>query len=262
MKVFVFQGGLGNQIFEYAFYKKELENNPKLRYLFPVKCHNGFELNRWFNVTLNEASIFDRLLYLFADRLKRYGILSMIADKDLADNADCYFVKGFFQDKRYFKDFNIDFKDIKLSNANKQYLEMIKNSNSVAIHVRRGDYLQPPYNEIYGGICTEEYYKAAIEIIRNNFIDPMFFIFSNDKQWVMDNFNLKNAVFVNCNTGLSSPIDLYLMSHAKGNIIANSSFSFWAAYLNRSTQLVVYPKKWFNSKYNAPNIFPSDWFGI
>lgn len=262
MKVFVFQGGLGNQIFEYAFYKKQLENNPNLEYLFPVKSHNGFELNKWFDVTLNKASFLKKILYIVAIKLKEKKIFNLIADKDQDPNDDNYFVTGFFQDKQYFDNIDISFKEFNLSKANREYLEQIKRTNSVAIHVRRGDYLQPPYDEIYGGICTSKYYQEAVEIIKGKLKDPVFYIFSNDKDWVKNNMNIQNAIYIDCNTGMNSAIDLYLMAHAKANIIANSSFSFWGAYLNRRKPFVVYPQKWFKSKYIAPNIFPSDWLGI
>ena len=83
MKVFVFQGGLGNQIFEYAYYQHELKKNPRLKYLFPkAKCHNGFELDKWFDVSLNEASCWQKILYEIAVRLQGKGLLKLIADKD------------------------------------------------------------------------------------------------------------------------------------------------------------------------------------
>ena len=91
---------------------------------------------------------------------------------------------------------------------------------------------------------------------------PKFYVFSDDIAWVKNNLKLKNEVFVDWNIGKDSIYDMYLMSQAKANVIANSTFSYWGAYLNEKTRIVVYPKKWFASKFIAPNIFPDDWFGI
>lgn len=259
MKVFVFRGGLGNQIFEYFFYKKQLEINPSVKYIFPEKCHNGFEINKWFDVVLHKASVFDVILYKI---LRKLDVSCLIADKDSEPEADNYFVLGYFQDKRYFNGLEIKFKTLQLSESNKHYLNLIDSCESVAIHIRRGDYLQPPFDEIYGGICTEEYYKSAIDIVKRSIKNPVFFIFSNDKEWIKDNLHIDNAIYVDCNSGMNSPLDMFLMTHSKANIIANSSFSFWGAYLNRFAKLVVYPKRWYKSKYKVPDIFPSDWLGI
>lgn len=263
MKVFVFQGGLGNQIFEYAFYKAQLENYPQLKYLFPkAKCHNGFELDKWFDVTLHKASAFEEVLYIIAQKLKEKGILTLIADKDINPIADNYFVTGYFQTKKYLNKEFIRFKDLTLSEENKRYLNLITHTQSISIHVRRGDYLTPPYDKIYSGICTHDYYIKAINIVKKKIKDPVFFVFSDDIEWVKKNLHLENANYIDCNSGIYSPIDMYLMTFAKANIIANSTFSYWGAYLNTNNPLVIYPKKWFQSRFKTPDIFLTNWLGI
>ena len=266
MKVFVFQGGLGNQIFEYAYYQHELKKNLRLKYLFPkVKCHNGFELDKWFEVKLFKASIWQEWLYWFIVRLKSKGMgfwaNMMIVDKDTSFSQDKYFAEGYLQSKRYLSTNFIKFRRMNLSAENKRFLQLIESTQSIAIHIRRGDYLQPPYDAIYGGICTDDYYVQAIDIIKRNFDNPTFFVFSNDMDWVKNNLKLGNAYYIDCNTGADSPLDMYLMSKTKGLILANSTFSFWGARLNTSAKIVVYPKKWIN-KLAVPDIFANDWLGI
>ncbi len=263
MKAFVFQGGLGNQIFEYAYYNILRKSKPNLGYIFPKgNNHNGFELDKWFDVSLTKGTFFDEWFYPIAKKMKELGIINLIANKDVDPLMDKYYITGYFQNKSYLSDNFIQFRKIELSEENQHFLNLMKSTESIALHIRRGDYLVPPFDSIYGGICTEMYYKKAIKIAEKLFNTPSYFIFSNDMDWVKENFQLNNAFYVECNTGKNSPVDMYLMTHAKANIIANSSFSFWGAYLNKGKSLVVYPKKWFNSKYSAPDIFPQEWIGI
>ena len=138
---------------------------------------------------------------------------------------------------------------------------MIQGTQSVSLHIRRGDYLDPENLERYGGICTIEYYMKGISIIKNYFERPSFFIFSNDMEWVKENMDIPNPVYIDINKGKDSYMDMYLMSRCKANIIANSSFSYWGAMLNiNPSPLVVYPQKWFNNY--TPDIFPQSWIGI
>lgn len=263
MKVFVFQGGLGNQIFEYAYYQHELKKNPRLKYLFPkAKCHNGFELEKWFDVSLNEASCWQKILYEIAVRLQGKGLLKLIADKDKSLLDDKYYAVGYVQSRQFAEDGFIHFKDIALSEENSKYCRLLESTESVAVHIRRGDYLQEPFKAIYGGICTEDYYRMALDRVRSQFKNATFFVFSNDAEWVRENLQLEHAYFVSCNSGLNSPIDMYLMSKAKAIIMANSTFSFWAAKLSQSVQMVVYPKKWVNRPLEVPDIFEQSWTGL
>ena len=108
------------------------------------------------------------------------------------------------------------------------------------------------------------YYDKAISIIREKIIDPQFFVFSDDIDWARNNLSIEDAHYIDWNNGDDSIFDMYLMSQAKMNIIANSTFSFWGAYLNKNSPLVVYPKKWFNNDcgVKVPDIFPNTWIGI
>ena len=172
------------------------------------------------------------------------------------------FIEGYWQDKKYLDDGLIKFSKLDISQKNADVIGLMEKSDSVAIHVRRGDYLLPPYNNIYGNVCTGEYYSKAIDIVNGAISNPQYFVFSDDIEWVKKKLSLSDAIYVDWNKGADSIFDMYLMSNAKVNIIANSSFSFWGASLNNKKQMVIYPKKWYNSGYNTPDIFPTNWLGI
>ena len=111
-------------------------------------------------------------------------------------------------------------------------------------------------------ICTTEYYNKAVHIIKKEISNPTFYIFSDDIEWVKNNLPLENACYIDWNTGNQSIYDMYLMTNAKAHIIANSTFSYWGAMLSKSSLITIYPKKWFNSKFAVPNIFPQNWIGL
>ena len=126
---------------------------------------------------------------------------------------------------------------------------LLKQDNSVTIHIRRGDYVG---STTLGAICTLDYYRSAICEVRKVISNPEFFVFSNDQKWCME--NLKNEFgdakvhFVAHNRGVDSYRDMQLMSIARCNILANSSFSWWGAYLNQRKEHITYcPSKWHNT---------------
>ena len=128
----------------------------------------------------------------------------------------------------------------------------------MSVHIRRGDYVK--LQGIYGNICTTEYYKKAIELINQIVEQPTFFFFSNDMKWTRDTFGEKNNYFyVEENDEDKGYIDLRLMSVCKHQIIANSSFSWWAAYLNNNLEKkVICPSRWINAK-ETPDIYCDGW---
>jgi hypothetical protein len=144
-------------------------------------------------------------------------------------------------------------------------LSDITNNNSVAIHVRRGDYIMPEYYYHVGYVCTPQYYKNAIEYISAHHQNLKFFIFSNDFEWVKFNFAfLANYTIVD--TGkekLSTYYDMLLMSRCKHNIIANSTFSWWGAFLNRNPANIIIAPTEFEGKYiTIDEVCPPDWIRV
>lgn len=143
----------------------------------------------------------------------------------------------------------------------------IKSCNSVAIHVRKGaDYLQ--YQGL-GSACDIEYYKKAIIYIHSKVDNPVFYIFTDNQNWVKEHFKGIDYILVNHNptNGWGNHFDMQLMSCAKHNIIANSTYSWWGAFLNNnSNKIVIGPKLWFGSnsrlsKFNNTTI-PSSWVAL
>ena len=134
--------------------------------------------------------------------------------------------------------------------------------DSVSLHIRRGDYLLPENRELFGGICTLDYYRRAIDYILDKVKNPFFFIFSNDIVWVKENMNISNSLFITWNSGKDSWQDMFLMSKCKHNIIANSTFSWWGAWLNKNPQkIVISPSRFFNVSNNS-DIVPDTWTSI
>jgi hypothetical protein len=141
---------------------------------------------------------------------------------------------------------------------------MISSTNSVSIHFRRGDYLTNP-SVMDLGICELEYYYKCVDNLAKIVPDPHFFILSDDPEWVTNNIKInypKTIICINLNNNDSE--DLRLMSLCKHNIIANSSFSWWGAWLNSNPDKLVFaPKKWFNkTDRTAEKLIPDTWITV
>ena len=271
-------GGLGNQMFQYAYYT-EL----RLQYTdvyFDVsgfsnyKLHNGYELGRVFGISPN---IIDPEIVAIYKK-KSAGLLSkfrcqkfVVLQKDFGFNnrylrlKNSCFLDGYWQSEQYFanctKKLYHDFAFPQLDKLNLSIAKSILDLNSISIHIRRGDYVNHP---MHGEICTLDYYMQAIDIIKAKVQNPVFYVFSNDIDWCKNNLYLDNATYVCGNDGYNSYKDMHLMSLCKHNIIANSSFSWWGAWLNKnSSKVVIAPKKWFNDKkINIKDLIPDSWIKI
>ena len=245
--------------------------------------HNGYELNRIFKLNLDIASAKERIILLN----KPNNILSKIKNKIYKKNTPtAYFCKnineaitfnptlfemhniymyGYYQSEKYFKEIaNIIRKDFTFSKPvdiiNQKLINQIGNTESVSIHIRRGDYLNIPNTQ---NICSISYYKKAINLILKNISNPQFYIFSNDINWCKQHLQIDNAVFISNNIGKNSFIDMQLMSCCKHNIIANSTFSWWGAWLNNNpNKIIISPNKWMNDTNGTGDIIPNDWIKI
>lgn len=138
----------------------------------------------------------------------------------------------------------------------------MKKTESVFLHVRRGDYLSPRYKKLFEGCCGLDYYETAIAYIKKQVANPKFFVFSDDIEWTKKNIPLDNPSYIDWNHGEDSPYDMYLMSHCKYAIIANSTFSYWGARLGRKKTIITYPSKWYNPPLTVSNMFPKEWVKI
>lgn len=176
----------------------------------------------------------------------------LICDERLLD-VKSGVISGYYQNEKYFDDIREVVREKFTFPKNNPRLESVvekirNNSNCVSIHIRRGDYVQ--LSSLYGGICDMEYYTNAIEYV-NGKMDPHFIIISDDIEWVKENFTFKDAEFITKDMfdDYQDWYDMYIMSQCHHNIIANSTFSWWGAWLNSyKDKMVICPSKW-NNKY-------------
>jgi len=183
-------------------------------------------------------------------------------------DSNCY-LHGYWQSWRYFEDCADEIRQIfkfhnNISDENLEILSILNQGPSISVHVRRGDYFHKS-NKILN--CLEEnYYLAGLKMLTNRFPGSKIFFFSDDPLWVRDNFSdyVSDAYIIDHNIGKNSYWDMMLMSRADHNIIANSSFSWWGAWLNTNKgQVVIAPKNWFlGAADKCSDLIPPDWIRI
>lgn len=281
-----FNGGLGNQMFQWAFGRMLEETNDAdvsfdMSY-FAKSYARPYQLDI-FNVEPNfvQGTLLKlklAIIWAFRKSLesKKFFGTTLISerkfnfDPHLGKITDNTYVEGFFQSDLYFntieEKLRKDFKFIKsMSEKSKYTAERIRSHNSISLHIRRGDYVQKKrYQDAYA-ICSLDYYARGVEYIAQRYPEPVLFIFSDDINWVKQNLKLPyKMVFVTHNTGKTSYEDMWLMSLCTNNIIANSSFSWWGAWLNNNKEkIVIAPKKWFNDdNIIQTDVIPSNWIRV
>lgn len=177
------------------------------------------------------------------------------------------YVHGYWQSERYFlkhaAQIRSDFTFRQnLSESNLQIAHAIDQHAAISIHVRRGDFVNDANARIVNGTCTPEYYHAAIGIMFQRCANAKLFFFSDDPQWVSQVLQPRypNSVVVNNNSGNESYNDMRLISMCRHHIIANSSFSWWGAWLNpRPDKIVITPARWFANGPNTADLIPKGW---
>lgn len=281
-----FNGGLGNQMFQYAF-GKALQLKTGIETVFDMsfftkKYSRPYNLNifklKHKNVEDLLTKIRLEILWRFRKRLNNKSFLGINLytephfeyDNNLFEQKPNTYIEGFFQSEKYFKEYETEIRSdyefkSDFEGLNKELAEKITSSNSISLHIRRGDYVQKKrYQNVYA-TCSLDYYKRGVEYITQREENPTLFIFSDDINWVKENLKLPyESIYVTNNTGEKSFEDMHLMSICKHNIIANSSFSWWGAWLNNNSQkIVIAPNKWFNDeKINQTDIIPETWVRI
>jgi hypothetical protein len=190
-----------------------------------------------------------------------------VFDEKIMDIRGNVYLDGFWQTEKYFKDVaEIIKKDFipksPLSQSASEVLKKIEETNSISLHIRRGDYISDSKTNLFHGPCTLAYYEKAIEYILKKVDDPVFYIFSDDIEWAKKNLKAPNDVFVS-QPNIKDFEEMFLMSKCKHNIIANSSFSWWGAWLNRyEKKIVVAPTPWFNANEKLIDLIPNSWIQI
>nr|MCR5669727.1 alpha-1,2-fucosyltransferase [Butyrivibrio sp.] len=182
------------------------------------------------------------------------------------------YITGYFACQKYYDDIMDDLKkiyvfpehpDSMLHARNMALVEKMHRETSVSVHIRRGDYLDPPNFAILGNIATEEYYDAAMKYFLDKDPDTHFYIFTGDHEYAREHYSDESRyTIIDWNTGKNSTQDLMLMSNCKGNICANSTFSFWGARLNgRTDRELVRTFKMRNNQPVTPKIMHDYWKG-
>ena len=257
MYIIKFMGGLGNQLFQFALLKKIQDIYPNAEYAinlddFKNGYHNGFELSQQ-TKGLKRVS---------ARKFRDFDVVTETGFDDANFSHNLVF-DGYWQDYRFLSDVGTIsptlFSSMHLFPENNVALKMIENSESVSVHVRRGDYVK---NSLHGNIANKTYFLNAIEHISSRIANPVFFVFSDDVNWCRNNlsFQGKNTHFINWNVGRDARYDLFLMSKCKHNIISNSSFSWWAQHMNiNPDKMVIQPPYWYNEPRSSPELKVKDY---
>jgi hypothetical protein len=287
------QGGLGNQLFQYATGKA-------------ISLRYGADLwldSSWYNISSGEATPRDFLLHKLdlnykwgnqttslpaPGRLKKilqnylplntffikdnleYQYNQKLFNLNLWRNQNIY-LSGYWQSFRYFEEIrhlllSEIIHNITPSAHYQRYARQIQNSPSAMIHIRRGDYVHSKSASKIHGFIGLNYYRLAMNIILNEQPETHFFVFSDDIDWALSNLSqFKNMTFINSDSSTSAPIDeLFLMSKCGKHIIANSSLSWWGAWLSESdAPLVVCPSKWTKTHSQIwDDLLPHSWVRI
>jgi len=285
-------GGLGNQMFQYALARKLAHLNHTKPIMDMVFFDNIAEVDTPREYELDCFTIKERFLPASkrprenpdANYMGKRGRLRHIKhslqgrawaiyresfhnfdEKVLACKNNTYLI-GFWQTEKYFADiYEVLLKDFSFrqvpSGKNKKLMEQITTSPSISLHVRRGDYINNKHANRFHGVKDNSYYKKGLEAIVQKQPDKYtVFVFSDDIPWCKQNIKIPfNTVYVEGNKkGFE---DMRLMMNCNHNIIVNSSFSWWAAWLNQNEKkIVVGPKQWFNEpSVNAIDVLPSSW---
>lgn len=318
-----FTSGLGNQMFQYSFYRLMQETYPHtevkadLTWFYANNDHHGYELPRIFGsgsnsqfqvIEASKADIFkvtgllpnlcDNRFAKSFEKLRRYPnrILREFTGKRLApylidqltgsiSNEDfvCpdgsvknalyetvmhlapsknWYLTGFWIEEKYYRERILRLQDELmfdscLTGKNAELALRMRNENSVSIHVRRGDYLSPPYSGMFESL-GRDYYEKAVAYINEHVKRPRFYVFSDDSAFVEKQFDwLPNRTVIAHNTGDDSYLDMQLMSLCRHNIIANSTFSQWGALLNKNEDhLTLYPAAYLKNRDNEEKTLP------
>lgn len=279
--------GLGNQMFQYAYARALKEKGRNVRLDLDKAYDKTFEKYR--NNTVRKNSVqnfritipsinmgrYKKYDYLYKDTILRKFIFFLEShfwwkykfyeekvqtySKKVAEIRGNYYVKGWFQSEKYFKDIRSillkEFVPLNKIHISKELREAIESQESVSLHVRRGDYVK------LGLALDAIYYERAIHYMKQKYKDPIFVIFSDDPEWVKRNINIKGKfIYVNGEKIFQDYEELFIMSRCKSNIISNSTFSWWAAWLNQNEdKTIIAPRKWIKGQ---KDIVPKEWMTL
>lgn len=264
-------GGLGNQMFQYAFYRALLSQG-KIAKIDDESEYRNAEarekhLQKAFDISYKRPTEAEMILLtdssmkfvsrvrrkLFGRKRKAFREKQFNFDKTAFEQENAYY-EGYWQSEKYFNDIAEELRKAftfhcEVPPESQKIMEKIVAKSSVSIHIRRGDYLNEGQRSVYGGICTADYYKQAVSLIKEKVPEASFFVFTNDPVWVKEHIKEEEYELVDCNDESTGYLDLLLMSKCQHHIIANSSFSWWGAWLcDNPDKIVIAPAGWFNDR--------------
>jgi len=289
------KGGLGNQLFQYA-----TARSLSIKYQCPILLDRTsylphqklkksttyrqfglwiYELSNIPNVYNSEKSnSYKQYIECINQKLTASKITTIFREKDprcfdeeVFKLSPPFILDGYFQSRHYFSDFHkVLIKDFTLAttldSANLKFIDIINSTNSVAVHIRRGDYVTNAAANSHHGSLPLSYYVSAINFVQDQVIEPVFNFFSDDLEWCKKYFSFlspRQVNFIDINKGAHPSLDLNLMSQNKHIIIANSSYSWWAAWLTKNKKgFVLYPSEWVQKDFRKSELFPCTWTKI
>lgn len=275
-------GGLGNQMFQYAagralaerlgadllldlrgFRRYRLRSYGLDRMAIAGRPATRRELARWpafLRGTRWPAGLFGLSARWFHEADLRYAPRFEALRGDIG-------LDGYFQSERYFSDVRASLRDefrprAPLTAENARLAEAMCTVPSVSLHVRRGDYASDPATLAVHGLCSPAYYRGAVAALLERYEGLRFFVFSDDPSWCRENLALAGATFVDGNAA-SPECDIFLMSQCRHRIVANSSFSWWGAWLADGDGTVIAPQPWFSDpSLRDDDLVPPGWLRL
>lgn len=288
-------GGLGNQLQQYALYKK-MESLGKDVRLDISWFQNIDKQSNVLQQRELELDYFEGISYRVAKPEEIKGLLGRLWDekesfvskvqrKLFPASTPCFlesdmyheeifaltdkYLVGYWACEKYYADIlkklrsEIHFpksSHAEICEKNEEAIRRMTETESVSVHIRRGDYLEGANRALYGGICTNDYYEAAIAYLKEKFPNAKFFFFSDDIDYVREHYPSEEYEMIDWNYGRDSFYDMMLMSHCKHNICANSTFSFWGARLNpHSSKIMIRPSLHRNNQVCIPKQMKELW---
>lgn len=270
------QGGLGNQLFEYAAGRA-----------LAARSNTGLQLDiEWYKISPNRT--YDLAAYAISGtvatqedlrKTKRgpFGLKRAYLVKErsysfdphvLEAGPDAYLV-GYLQSEKYFADIADTIRreftlKTKAEGLNAELLKEIEAGTSVSLHVRRGDYVTTRNGVANHGAASLEYYQRAVDLIATKVASPHFYVFSDDPAWTQENLKFDYPTTFVTHNGKAAQEDLRLMSACKHFIIANSTFSWWGAWLGANPEKkIVAPERWFvDPKTDTSDLIPASWIRL
>lgn len=289
------KGGLGNQMFQYAAARVlSVKHNTRLKLDLSFFKDNNADRRRTqrkyeLNVFQHQAVIASEFELMAYEKIAKFNVILKLKriipflpiiqafyephfhySVEIEKVSNNTILDGYWQSEKYFAGFeNLIRDDFLFSRShdhqNKIFADEISSCNAVSIHVRRGDYISNPDVVLQHPVCDIGYYRKAIDVITGKVTSPVFYIFTDDYDWARENFLFNLPIkFINHNKGNKNFEDMWLMSLCKHHILANSSFSWWGAWLNADEdKIVIAPRIWFkDNSINTDDLIPEKWIRL